>query len=774
MTRSAAIAFSLAVLIQAGGSSASAAPDGGRIYRDQCASCHGTQGQGVAGKYDETLHGTRTLESLIGYIDRNMPEDDPELCQGEDAKAVASYIYDTFYSQDARGRLAPARVELARLTNRQYRESVADLVAGFSPGKAASRSGGLRAEYFQSDGMNKKAKKVISREDPTVAADFGTNSPGEGITADQFSIAWQGSLLARDTGVYELRLMTPNGARLYVNADLKAGDANLRDDSDARRHSAAIDLWVSSGGQPREITTRLFLLGGRSYPLRLDFFKYKETNAAVKLAWKPPHGEWEIIPAEHLSPESSPPVAVVTTPFPPDDSSLGYEHGAAVSKTWHEATTRAAIEVANQILASLPRLAGVRDGDTNLVERRQDFAAGFAERAFRRPVTQFEMEEYVIRHFQADLAPETALKRSLLLILCSPGFLYPCADETFDSYAIASRLALHLWDSVPDKNLYAAAGRSKLSTPQQVRQQALRMIEDPRAKAKLREFFHHWLKMEEGEDMSKDTQVFPGFDKALIADLRHSLDKFVEHVVWSERSDYRELLLADYLFLNGRLAEFYGLEAPAGHEFEPVTDVPGPRSGVLTHPYLLSTLSYHRSTSPIHRGVFLTRNILGRFLKPPPMAISFMDDRFDPSLTMREKVTELTKSETCMGCHVTINPLGFSLEHYDAAGRWRSTDNDKPVNAESDYLSDSGEVLRLRGPRDVAEHAAKSEAARIGFVRQLFQHVVKQSPTAYGPDTLARLDQTFARSECHIRNLLIEIVTLAATHNPQTLTQASR
>src|SRR5262249_22436672 len=158
---------------------------------------------------------------------------------------------------------------------------------------------------------------------------------------------------------------------------------------------------------------------------------------------------------------------------------------------------------------------------------------------------------------------------------------------------------------------------------------------------------------------------------------------------------------------------------------------------------LLSAFSYHRSSSPIHRGVFITRNVLGRFLKPPPMAIEFMDDRFDPSLTMREKVTELTRKETCMACHATINPLGFSLENYDAVGRYRTTDNNKPVNPESEYVTTDGERLKLHGARDLARHAATNEEARRGFVRQIFQYIIKQSPAAFGPDTMNGLEADF-------------------------------
>jgi hypothetical protein len=145
-----------------------------------------------------------------------------------------------------------------------------------------------------------------------------------------------------------------------------------------------------------------------------------------------------------------------------------------------------------------------------------------------------------------------------------------------------------------------------------------------------------------------------------------------------------------------------------------------------------------------------------------------MDDRFDPSLTMREKVTELTRKDACMGCHATINPLGFSLENFDAVGRFRIVDNAKPVDAVSEYLTADGERLLLRGPRDVAAHAASSDEARRGFVRQLFQHTVQQAPAAYGPDTLARLDQGFLESGCHIRHLVESIVALAALHGYET------
>src|SRR5690606_16630172 len=199
----------------------------------------------------------------------------------------------------------------------------------------------------------------------------------------------------------------------------------------------------------------------------------------------------------------------------------------------------------------------------------------------------------------------------------SPRFLYPELGPEKDAHTAASRLALALWDSLPDRELTEAAAAGRLDTPEAIREQARRMAADPRARAKMNEFFRRWLKLDAESELSKDPETFPGFDAALVADLRRSLGLFVERVVWSDASDYRELIRADYLLFNERLAKYYGTRVPLGEGFEPVLMDPAERAGVLTHPYLLARLSHRKVTSPIHRGVFLTRNVLGGFLKPP-------------------------------------------------------------------------------------------------------------------------------------------------------------
>ena len=757
---------------------------GNIIYREDCARCHGPQGEGVAGQYDETLYGEQSMTSLARYIHRTMPDDRKEKTSEADARAVAEFIHGAFYSPQARARNTPARIEFSRLTQRRYRESVADLLSGFTQTRQTERSGGLQAEYFQSKGMNKKDKSALQRIDPIVRFDFGTNSPTPHITADQFSIAWSGSVLAPESGEYQFRVTTPNGARLYVNTDLAAGDSNRRDDSDAKREVALVDLWVSSGGVERQGSGTLYLLGGRSYPLRLDYFKFKEKTAAVRLEWKPPHGPWTGIPSSVLSPDASSATPIIGTAFPAEDSSLGYERGHSISKEWWRTITRAGTETSELVAERIRRLAGLPADLTNRTElsrRMQDFCSQLAERAFRRPLDTELRHRTVDLWFQPGVALEDSVKRSVLAVMTSPRFLYPESEGRQDSHATAARLALVLWDSLPDETLRKAANRGEVSTPDQIRAQARRMIQNPRAKAKLRGFFDHWLDAEAADDIAKDPKSYPGFDAEMVQDLRTSLNHFVDSVVWSDASDYRQLLLSDEIYLNAPLRRYYGVESLGSTQrgvgggatnalddaFVPVRFNPEQRAGVLTHPFLLSAHSYYRSSSPIHRGVFLTRKVLGRFLKPPPMAIEFMDDRFDPSLTMREKVTQLTEKPQCMACHATINPLGFSLEQFDAAGRFRLEDTRKPVNATSEYQTADGKTLTLRGPRDLARHAAESPDARRGFVRQLFQHTVQQAPDAYGAGSLQKLDLAFEHSGCNVRQLLVEIAVHTATLDPK-------
>jgi hypothetical protein len=397
------------------------------------------------------------------------------------------------------------------------------------------------------------------------------------------------------------------------------------------------------------------------------------------------------------------------------------------------------------------------------------FCESFVTSAFRRPLSDEQKQLFIANQFARTTKAEDAVKRVVLLTLKSPRFLYLGLDsDKADDDEVASRLSFGLWDSLPDRELRKAAEQGALRNREQVSAQARRMLGDPRAKSKMLSFLHHWLQVDHVESLAKDDKLFPGFTPEVIADLRTSLNLFLDDVVWSPSSDYRRLLLEDDLFVNNQLANFYGIRTNAQDEFVKVSVEPHQRAGVVTHPYLLAAFSYPRSTSPIHRGVFLTRNIVGRALKPPPMAVAFKDAEFAPNLTMREKVAQLTRPQACQTCHSVINPLGFSLENFDAVGRFRTREGKKPINPASDYPTDDGRTVRLKSARDVAQFAISSPAAQRSFVEQLFHQVAKQPVLAYGSEVMERLRLSFVASGFNIQKLVAEIATVSALHGLDT------
>ncbi|MBX9585233.1 MAG: DUF1592 domain-containing protein [Gemmataceae bacterium] len=767
----------------AGVATAGEPPTGEQLYKQHCLRCHGPAGEGTK-KAPRPLVGDRSVIQLGKLVDETMPEDDPDKLDAAESLRVAEYVHGAFYSPTAQARLKPARVALSRLTVAQYRNAVAELVGSFRPAPQPDDRRGLKGEYYNARAF-RGDKKVFDRIDPGVRFDFGTEPPEKDkFDPHQFSIRWEGVVLPPESGTYEFVVRTEHATRLWVN-DQKA---------------PVIDAWVKSGADT-EFRGAVDLLAGRAYPIRLEFSKAKQgvddskkqkkdrpvPPASVALLWKRPHGAVEVLPADYLSPGSAPTGFVVTTPFPPDDRSLGWERGTTVSKEWDAATTDAALETVGYVAARLEELAGVRPVDTTRAdnsgnpselstdakkradvpaaeraEKLRAFARRFAERAFRRPLTPEMERQYVARPFER-VAPEAGAKRAVLLVLKSPRFLYREAGAETDAYAVASRLAFALWDSPPDDELLKAAAEEKLSTPEQVREQADRMLRDSRAKAKVRDLLLTWLKVKQPPDLAKDPKRFPGFDDATAADLRTSLERFLDAVASSEDADFRRLLLDDRVPVNERLAKLFGVAGPEdGPGWRAVPLDPGRRAGVLTHPYMLAAFAYTAESSPIHRGVFIARGVLGLNLRPPQEAFTPLAPDLHPKLTTRERVALQTRPQNCATCHAVINPLGFTLESFDAAGRLRATDRGKPVDAAGAYHTRDGADVTFAGPVELARFLADRPEVHAAFVEQAFHQLIRQPVRAYGPDKLDELRKDFAANGYNIRKLLAAVAVTGA------------
>jgi hypothetical protein len=239
----------------------------------------------------------------------------------------------------------------------------------------------------------------------------------------------------------------------------------------------------------------------------------------------------------------------------------------------------------------------------------------------------------------------------------------------------------------------------------------------------------------------------------------------LDDVVWHD-GDFRRLFTAAETFFNGRLAAVYGVDLPADAPFRRVAWEPERRGGVLSHPYLMSVFAHATATSPIHRGVFLARNVLGNTLKPPADAVAPLAPEQHPDLTTRERVALQTRGVACQTCHTMINPLGFALEEFDAIGRFRTAENcggaARPIDASGSYLPRTGPEASFRGADQLAAYVASSRDAHEAFVQALFHALVKQPVRAWGPDTLGRLTTAFAAGGFDIRRLLVDIMVVAA------------
>ncbi len=733
---------------------------GAAIYRLKCASCHGNSGEGTV-QHPEPLAGVLSVLQLEKVIDETMPEDDPSACVGEDARKVATYIHETFYSPVARDRIRPARIDLTRLTVRQYRNCVADLVGSFrSDVPTLDRRHGLDAEYFNGRNFDGN-KRVIQRIDPVVSMNFGTAAPApEGFQSHRFAIRWRGSVIPRETGVHEFIVHTEHSVRLFVND----------------HQTAFIDAYVKSGDD-KEFRGSIYLLGGRAYPLLLEFSKANqgvdnekqekpEVPASIKLQWKPPGGVEEIVPSRCLTPTSVPEVFVSTAAFPPDDRSIGYERGTDVSKEWLRGATDAAIETAGYVVERIDLLANTKPDDEKREEKIRQFVVRWAETAWRRPLSQAEQSWLLSIAFAQGRNTAEAVKWSVLMVLQSPRFLYQHLVQSpgleAHPFETASRLSLGLWDSLPDKQLIEAAKNNQLLTSEHITAQARRMLKDQKAKQKIRTFFMAWLRVDGIPELFKDPDKYPEFSPEIASDLRASLDAFVEEIFWSEASDFRQLFTATSIPLNGRLAPLYGAVLPADADFQNIEIDPMLRSGLLSHPYLMSVLSYRNVSSPIHRGVFVVRSILGRVLRPPPDAVAPLSPDLHPSLTTRQRVSLQTSASACQICHSTINPFGFALENFDAIGRLRTEEKAMPIDAVGEYQPPMGERVHFSGARELGKYLVASSFVQEAFIERLFHALVQQPIRAFGADALQQLRLSFEANGFHMQKLVVEIMVQEA------------
>jgi len=363
----------------------------------------------------------------------------------------------------------------------------------------------------------------------------------------------------------------------------------------------------------------------------------------------------------------------------------GYGHPPAIWVDWIELEgplpktgTKAGLA---QILAD--NLVGPKKSES---ERARTILTEFSLVAFRqvKPAPKFIdqlLALFKTRRTAGELF-EVAIRTPLSVILASPGFLYlnEPSDEkqrrTLTDRELAVRLAYFLWSAPPDEQLLALAEKNVLHKPATLRQQVSRLLADPHSGEFVSGFVHQWLHMERLDFFQFDTKLHPAFDESARASARREVYESFTHLLRDPKSGrLGKLLKSDYIFINGLLANYYGIEGVTGDEFRKVKLPTGsPRGGLLGTAAIHAMGSDGIESSPVERGAWVLRYLLNDPPPPAPPNVPQLSRLADKPLSTRQRLRAHQEEAQCASCHRKIDPIGFGLENFDAAGKWRTTE----------------------------------------------------------------------------------------------------
>jgi hypothetical protein len=315
-------------------------------------------------------------------------------------------------------------------------------------------------------------------------------------------------------------------------------------------------------------------------------------------------------------------------------------------------------------------------------------------RAYRRPVTDADLQSPLRLYRDARREGfEAGIEMGLSAVLINPAFLFrierdpeglrPQTPYRLSDLALASRLSFFLWSSIPDDELLDLAAKNELHQPAVLDRQVRRMLADTRSRALITNFAEQWLHLRNLASLTPDMRAFPDFDDNLRRAFHTETQMFLESVMREDRN-VLTLLSAKYSFVNERLAKHYGIPNIYGSRFRRVEFGDNPqRGGLLRQGSILAVTSYATRTSPVIRGKWILDNILGSPPPPPPPAVPALKESTagTKDLLMRERIAQHRANPACAGCHSIMDPLGFSLENFDAVGRWRTAEGSLPIDA---------------------------------------------------------------------------------------------
>jgi len=397
-------------------------------------------------------------------------------------------------------------------------------------------------------------------------------------------------------------------------------------------------------------------------------------------------------------------------------------------------------------------------------EAAREIITRFATRAFRRPALPEEVDRCLVLYDANEKKGrrfELCVKIALYRVLVSPHFLFrveldppglpPATPYTISEFELASRLSYFLWNSMPDDELFALAGKNELrkNLPEQI----LRMTKDSKSKSFLESFSEQWLTLRKLELSSPDPKLFPKYNNSLRDAMIKESQLFFEAVVRENRS-VLDLLDADFTFVNEQLAKHYGITGFKGTKFVRVKAPPG-RGGILTQASILTLTSNATRTSPVRRGKFVLEQVLNSPPPPPPDDVPELEDQHELKGTLRQIMEQHRSNAVCASCHRRMDPLGFAFENFDAVGAWREKDAGVAVDA-SGELPDG---RKFTGPEGLKKILKQNN---ILFVRclteKMLTYALGRGLERYHRRAIDKIVEAVTKDEYRFAALISEII----------------
>lgn len=397
-----------------------------------------------------------------------------------------------------------------------------------------------------------------------------------------------------------------------------------------------------------------------------------------------------------------------------------------------------------------------------------DTIASFGKRAFRRPLTGSEATRllglFTTRRSQSGETFHSAMQLVLQVMLQSPQFvnhveigdLSRAKDGAapLTGYEIASRLSYSIWGTMPDETLFAAADQGKLDTIEDVETQARRMLDDPRSHDGIMNFYSEWLGLAKVLTLNKSADTYPQFNPALRSAMAEETKHFVDSILWSGDAHLETLLNAPFTFVNGPLAQLYGIQGVAGDAFVRVDLDPTRRRGIFGEASFLAANAHEAQTSPVHRGKFIRERILCQQMPSPPANANTSPPSADATTTTRERFAQHSKDPACAGCHKLMDPIGLAFEEFDGVGAFRATENNLPVDASGELVGTDvdGTFVGLTG---LVDKLVQSDQVRKCVATQWFRYALERPDGADDTCPIRSVQTDFAKSGYNLKDLII-------------------